>query len=393
MKRQYLAVIAGVILMITLGTIHAFSLFLVPWEAAFQVPRADVSFLYSSALVCLTLSVLLGHRLFGMARPAILVLVSAIFAALGILVAGYASSLPVAWVGYSLVFGAANGFGYGFSLQLAARAMPDRKGFAMAVISASYGSGSILFPYLAEGALNTGGVAAAMELLAGIIICAGIISALLLHCSCVRYEQEATTSQDHPSLVASPKVLQLKLWLAFGSGVAAGLMAIGHATGIVETNGGSAAQVLNAPVVVAIGNMIGGFSVGFLLDRYHPRSIVMILAIISASVLIVLSEASSSLIVLVGLTAVGACYGAVISAYPVVVAVYFGVVQAPAVYGRIFTAWGLSGLIAPWIAGVLYDQTGGYALALQIAGIFAVLSVAVAWLLPRADRSDATEVV
>ena len=33
----------------------------------------------------------------------------------------------------------------------------------------------------------------------------------------------------------------------------------------------------------------------------------------------------------------------------------------PRRYGRVFTAWGLGGILAPWLAGRLYDATGGYA--------------------------------
>ena len=48
------------------------------------------------------------------------------------------------------------------------------------------------------------------------------------------------------------------------------------------------------------------------------------------------------------------------------------------VYGRVFTAWGAAGLIAPWLAGFLYDRYGGYGLAMAMAGAFSLLSAAVA---------------
>lgn len=398
MKRQYLALIAGMTLMSAMGSIHAFSIFLAPWEKAFRLPRADISLIYSLALVFLTMSVLIGHRLYALIRPAIMVLVAGLVAASGVLLAGNADSLTGALIGYSFIFGAANGIGYGFTLQIAARATPDRKGFAMAIVTASYGIGSMIFPYLSERTLKTDGVAGAMELLAGMLVLAGVLSSVLLYLSAVRYEQQREAGEDGSissglTSLSPPRAgsLQAKLWLAYGAGVAAGLMAIGHAAGIIAANGGGAHEVLSAPVMVALGIVLGGVSIGFLLDRVSPRKIVIVLAFISAIVLIGISETESSTLILVALSIVGWCYGASIAAYPAAVAVYFGVLQAPSVYGRVFTAWGAFGLAAPWLAGVLYDITGGYGLALQLAGGCAILSVLVAILLPREESIEAIE--
>ena len=48
---------------VVLGTVHAFSAFLVPIETAVQVTRVTVSCTCSLILVCLTRAMLLGHRL------------------------------------------------------------------------------------------------------------------------------------------------------------------------------------------------------------------------------------------------------------------------------------------------------------------------------------------
>ena len=50
------------------------------------------------------------------------------------------------------------------------------------------------------------------------------------------------------------------------------------------------------------------------------------------------------------------------------------------------TAWGVAGLLAPGVAGYLYDATGGYTLALALAAGAAVLSAIVATALPPPRR-------
>jgi hypothetical protein len=52
-------------------------------------------------------------------------------------------------------------------------------------------------------------------------------------------------------------------------------------------------------------------------------------------------------------------------------------------YGLVFTAWGLAGLGAPWLAGVLFDAGGGYGPALIIAAGAALASALAVGLLPR----------
>ena len=54
-----------------------------------------------------------------------------------------------------------------------------------------------------------------------------------------------------------------------------------------------------------------------------------------------------------------------------------------AVYGRIFTAWGTGGVLAPWLAGKLFDVTGGYSAALVVSAVSLVVSALAASVLPR----------
>jgi len=54
----------------------------------------------------------------------------------------------------------------------------------------------------------------------------------------------------------------------------------------------------------------------------------------------------------------------------------------PRRYGRVFTAWGLGGILAPWLAGRLYDATGGYAAALVISSACLAASGVIGGFLP-----------
>ena len=61
-----LTLLAGITVTTVLGSIHAFSVFLQPLESQLQAGRAEISLIYSGALICLTIGVLLGHRIYPM---------------------------------------------------------------------------------------------------------------------------------------------------------------------------------------------------------------------------------------------------------------------------------------------------------------------------------------
>lgn len=65
--------------------------------------------------------------------------------------------MQLVWIGYSLIFGIANGFGYGFRLQFAAHPNPENRGRAMGVITAAYAFGAVISPYGFELELSVGG--------------------------------------------------------------------------------------------------------------------------------------------------------------------------------------------------------------------------------------------
>ena len=62
--------LASMLLASVLGSVHAFSVFLEPMENYCQTSRSQVSLTYSFTPLSLTVGVLLGHRFYGLLRPA-----------------------------------------------------------------------------------------------------------------------------------------------------------------------------------------------------------------------------------------------------------------------------------------------------------------------------------
>lgn len=350
-----------------LGTVHAFSVFLVPIETALQVNRATVSFTYSLALVCLTLAVLLGHRLYGALHPAVFVVAVSGVAAVGAVISAQATSIGMIWLGYGVVFGAANGLGYGFGLQFAAQMNPGREGLSMGIVTAAYALGASIAPGLFDAALSAGGYENALWLFGVVLAVVGLLCAVLLWRTPMRYQRAKPGAQAR-----LPGQSLMVYWLAYGSAVAAGLMMIGHAATLAQARG-VPGPGWATPGVIALCNLGGSLIAGRLADLWSHRTLLTALPALSAMALICGLVATGGW-ALLALGAVGFAYGGIIAVYPVMIARRFGPVDSARAYGRVFTAWGVAGLVAPWLAGALFDLSGTYTIALSVGAGLALFS-------------------
>ncbi len=350
-----------------LGSIHAFSVFLVPLETAFATSRATVSLTYSLGLVCLTLTVLFGPRLYSRHSPQVLYLIVGTLGAAGALISALAPSIWMVWLGYSLCFGIANGLGYGFGLQFAARANPDHAGWAMGVVTAAYALGAAIAPLGFVYATDAGGFPAAM-----IALALAISGASLLATALVRGAPYARTPEHHSTTLLPHRQI-LGLWLAYGTGVASGLMIIGHAAGIATASGFIGWK---ATAILACCNLVGSLTGGFLADTQSLRRLLAALPLVTAAALITLALAPGLTLAALGL--IGFAYGGTIAAYPAAIAQRFPGAEGPRAYGRVFTAWGTAGLLGPWAAGTMFDLSGCYSAALWAASLLALGSAILA---------------
>ena len=366
-----IVLIAASIVSVVLGSIHAFSVFLEPLENLFFEPRSNVSFTYSLALLSLTIAVLLGPRIFGRWQAAPFILFVCILAACGALFAAMAGSLVYVWLGYSLIFGTANGLGYGYGLQIAAQVYPGREGLAMGIVTASYAFGAVLSPIFFQMAVDAGGFALAMKVLASVLLGTGLLSAVLMQIAGAKFKTGKNRLMERPLPAHS---IQL-LWLGYFTGALAGLMVIGHAAAIATSvKPGMDAWV--APIFIAACNLLGSLVAGRLADRISLGLLLGSLALLTSATLVVLVVLDQATVLLGALGLVGFAYGGTIAVYPAAIVKLFGIQVSASVYGRVFTAWGCAGLTGPWFAGFLFDWKGDYQLALLVGAVIALISVA-----------------
>ncbi len=362
--------LAGCVLLSgVLGSIHAYSLFIESFESDLGVGRGGAGAPYSVALASLTLAVLVSHRLSRLVPGPLVVLIASGGAAIGLLLAASANSLAGVVLGYGIVFGAFNGLGYAFSLQRASESNPDRRGFALGLVTAAYALGGASTALVLDKHVAASGATSALRWLALAIAVTGIVTSALL------------ANNDSPARGSSARLSSANLrtlaplWMAYLLAVLAGLMALGHAAAIVDDAGGPGGA---AVVAAGLASASGGLWIALVADRTATDRLLRLLPLGSATVLVVAAMASHGVVLMVAVAGIAFTYGALIAIYPLAVAQRFGQDGYSQAYGRVFTAWGTAGLVGPVGAGHLFEVTGSYRIPMFLAAAAAIGSAVVA---------------
>ena len=379
LNKPVLALLSCCLMTLAMGTLHSWSVLSADLEQALGVSRTLSSLVYSFTLVMLTLTVLFAVPLFSRLNPGQLFAGSLTLAGVGLICAG-SGSVELLFVGYSGLFGIANGIGYGFALQLSARAFSHRSGFAMGVTTAAYALGATIGAQVLGILVDSYGSLSTLRLHGLSFLFMAPVLAHLVAASKATYMVEAQKQKP----VEIDRALVMHYRVSYGFAVFAGLMAIAHATPYIQSFESNAANdsvavfALWGVVVLGIGNAIGGVLAGFASDKFSAKSIVTLLPAIAVVALACAAFSRSASLALGALVVIGFTYGALIAVYPVAIGRHFGQRASALAYGRIFVTWGIAGLLAPVIAGALFDITQSYRYSMLIAMISSLISAIVA---------------
>ena len=370
-RERLLALIACLLITFCMGTIHAFSTLIQNIEIQTSVGRMASSFVYSIALVNVTLAVFFGHILYRKLSPNLLISLIAILPLIGLFFSSLQSWLG--WViGYGFLFGLSSGLGYGLSLFIVSSITErDKLGYALGLVTASYAFGAVAFsmayPFLFSYLGFKNGY------IIGLVTLTLIVMVALICYKVSKVNIKNELNGDNQIQSKSLKISQL--WFGYFLGVFAGLMAIGHAVPLIISFGGSTLTAVSAITLMTLGSAIAGIYAGWLVDRYGCKRPLLVILIINCLALIGLSTITNIHLLLVLLVTIASLYGAVIAIYPTLVNHFVGSKLSAKIYGRVFTAWGAAGLISPSLAGWLFEKNNNYDTSILFALSLSVIAV------------------
>ena len=165
------------------------------------------------------------------------------------------------------------------------------------------------------------------------------------------------------------------LWLILFLNVTAGILIISNAAPIyTELTGASAAAAGQVYGFLAIFNGLGRFFWGWVSDRLGRNMTYTVMYIVQAVIFFLMANSGGFVAVGIYFAIVLLCYGGGFGVMPSFNADYFGTRYLGANYGIILTAWGVAGVVGPFIAAKVRDVTGSYHGALVPVAIMLIVA-------------------
>jgi OFA family oxalate/formate antiporter-like MFS transporter len=136
--------------------------------------------------------------------------------------------------------------------------------------------------------------------------------------------------------------------------------------------------------VAAVGNAGGRILSGWLSDVLGRLNVLRLMIGISIVAMPLLYKAGANVNLLyVMVFVVYWCYGTQLSVNASTTSDFWGTRNAGINYGLLFTAWGVAGIIGPYIGGQLFDEFKNYQAAFNTAAILSAVALGFAVLAKR----------
>jgi OFA family oxalate/formate antiporter-like MFS transporter len=266
-----------------------------------------------------------------------------------------------------------------------AKWFPDKRGLAVGLAVGGYGAGSAIFGPLSSKVLIPGyGWRSTFMILGCVFFVMTLVGSFLLKNPPTGYRPAgwspvATAASSSSRDFAPGEVLRTPtfyfMWMAYALGASAGLMVISQLVPFAKSQGVSSDLLATATLVVAAcGNAGGRILSGWLSDTLGRLNVLRLMIGISVVAMPLLYMAGSNTALLYAMVfVVYWCYGTQLSVNASTTSDFWGTKNAGINYGLLYTAWGVAGIIGPYIGGQLFDKFKNYQAAFFIgAGLSAV---------------------
>jgi MFS family permease len=266
---------------------------------------------------------------------------------------------------------------------------PQRVGTAIGVASTGIGVGIFALVPFAQLLIDGFGWRNALRVLGAIVVAWIVPGTLLL----VRDAPAAAPAQRSTTAVTSARaywtvrtvVRTWRFWLTaavFFAGSAATQMLLVHQVAYLVDHGAAALVAATVVGIVGIASVVGKAGWGTLSDRIGREPTYTLAFCCVAASVGVLSLAGGhphTPLPYAYAVLIGVGYAATAPLTPAIASDLFGGPRFARIFGLLHLANSIGGALGAWIAGRIFDATGGYGLALPIAAGMALLAPTLLW--------------
>ena len=371
--------ITGFILLIFLGMIYAWSIFIKPLEMEFGWLRSQTSLIFTISMIGFCVGNLAAGQITPKTSPRVSILIAAVVIGIGFIASSFTSSLPWIYISYGVACGFAVGIGANTILSTTLKWFADRQGVASGALLMGFGFGSMALSPFVTMLLNNIGWRKTFFVLGIIFSVLLVIGAMIIKNPSKEFS-EALVEKARKNNVISSKDFETKemlrtpsFWLFFawviliGAGSLALISnAVPAASDILVVTMGEAEAVMAATAamgMISTFNGLGRLAFGVIWDKKGYK---VSLFIISAAYGISMAACAAATMMLsisllvVGFIILGMTYGGSMSATSAMIGSFFGTKYYSINYACATCNLIVAASIGPTLIGWLRTSSGSY---------------------------------
>jgi MFS family permease len=365
---RWLLIPAGVAVLLCLGTVYAWSIFVKPVAARYNESTTDALLPFTVLLAVFAATMPFAGRLIELWGPRWTALVGVLLTGGGYVASAFAPNIATLVLTYGVVAGVGVGVAYGVPLAVTARHFPDRKGLAVGLTVVGFGLSPLITAPLARHLIALHGVGGALWMLG-----AGLTVVMLVLVPFLKMPAAASAglrvAQDAASALPSGPAALLRsgrfwaLWVCYVSGTLVGLGAIGIAspvaTELVKLDPSVAAWAVS---LFAVFNGLGRPLFGSVADRFGTTAAAVSAYALTAAASggMLTAGPGSTATYLACFCVLWMCLGGWLAIAPTSTLKLFDPARYASHYGLLFTAYGVGALAGTLLAGRIRDLTGSF---------------------------------
>ena len=302
---------------------------------------------------------------------------------------GYADSLPMLYVLYCMA-GTGAAFVYSGAIGSALKWFQDRRGLASGIMAAGFGGGTALFIPFIQSMIRDNGYQStfvATGILQGVVI--AVAAQFLRHPPTAGAPAKAgskgaatTVEKNDKKQFTTMEVLRTPhfyvMYVAFVSMATGGLLVTANAGPMARSWGFS---ITLAATLSPLANGAARIFWGWASDRLGRENIMILTFVLQALCLVgvaTLGQISTAWFVAT-LVAVYFTWGQIYSLFPSTSGDYFGTKHATSNYAVLYTAKGVASIIGGYVAALLYEQSGSWAMGFYGSAAMALVAAVLAY--------------
>jgi OFA family oxalate/formate antiporter-like MFS transporter len=383
--RRWTILVYGFFVMLFLGLIYAWSIFITPLEDTFGWVRSETALIFTISISFFCIGGITAGMLLKKTSFRNTLYVSAAFILIGFLSATRIHTLLGIYLTYGVLCGFGVGLGYNATLGMSARWFPDKLGFSSGALLMGFGFGGLILGTAATYMIASIGWQ-------GTFIVFGVLSAVLVALSTHIVNEnppesvpaltaektgqvnKAVIDLDYRQMLGQPSFWLYSLFTIFLG--ASGLAIFGNAVPIAQELGMSLTLASTMVGLISITNGASRILFGSafdLLGRRKTMTIDAVIAVLAMALLIAALSIPSLPLLFSGFILIGLAYGGL----PPISATFINSTYGPKNFPVNFSIVNLNiipaALLGPALAGMVQVASGSYLKAFYVLFVLCLL--------------------